>query len=439
MPSEREGPARLLGTPTAMLVVVASMIGTGVFTTTGFLVRDIGSLPAVLAAWAIGGVIALFGALSYAELVAALPHNGGEYQLLSRIFHPSVGFVAGWTSFVVGFSAPLAASAIAFGKYAGALVPGVPPLASAIVLIVLTSALHAVRVKVGGDVQNFFTAAKVLLIAAFVIGGLAAGTMGHLAAPPRREFAEALMSPQLAVGLVYVSFAYSGWNAATYIAGEVKNPAKSLPLALLIGTLLVTALYLGLNLVFLTAAPAGELSGVVEIGHVAAAHLFGEGAGQVLTAIIAIGLVSTVSAIVMTGARVSEAMGQDHRLLRGLVRRHANEGPIVAIALQAALAIAMVLTASFDALLTYIGFTLALFSALTVAGVFVLRVREPALERPYRTWGYPVSPIAFIALMIWMIVHTIRERPAVTWIGFATLAAGGVLYAIVTITERARR
>lgn len=436
------GAERRLGLLTATMLVVASMVGTGVFTTTGLLVRDIGSPAAVLTSWAVGGLAALCGALAYAELVAALPRNGGEYQLLSRIYHPGLGFVSGFTSLVVGFSAPIAASAIAFSDYLSRVLPGsvldsvlyeAPELGirvqpTPIALIVLLSALHALRVTLGGRVQDVLTVAKTGLIVALIAVGAPLGDPDYLASGADRGLGGALLSPAFAVGLIYVSFSYTGWNAATYVAGEVRDPRRTLPLALLTGTLLVTALYLGLNYVFLVGAPASALSGEVEVGHVAFSALFGAKAGRLLSAVIALGLLSTVGALIMTGARVYETMGEDYPRLRRLSRRGGNAGPARAIALQAGVALVMVVTASFDELLTYIGFTLSLFGALTVAGVFVLRKREPHLERPYRTWGYPVTPVVFIALMLWMIAHTIGQRPVVTFVGLGTLALGYGLY-----------
>jgi APA family basic amino acid/polyamine antiporter len=422
---------RRLGLPTAMLLVVASMVGTGVFTTTGFLLRDIGSIAAVLTSWALGGAVALFGALAYAELVAALPHNGGEYQLLSRIYHPGVGFAAGFTSLVVGFSAPTAASAIAFAEYADLSLGTdvLPALPVAIGLIVVTSTVHAVEVGVGGRFQNVFTAGKILLIAVFVTGGLMSGDLGRLGAETERAFAPALVSPAFAVGLIYVSFSYSGWNAAAYVAGEVREPKRNLPLALMLGTGAVTVLYLGLNFVFIGAADVPELVAAEErVGAVAAISLFGESAGRLLSAVIAIGLVSTVGALVMTGPRVYEAMGRDYPTIALLARRRAGGGPVLAIALQALISIVMVLTASFDELLTYIGFTLSFFAALTVLGVFVLRRREPELERPYRTWGHPFTSIGFVALSTWMVAFAVLERPLISLAGVGTIAFGAAVW-----------
>jgi basic amino acid/polyamine antiporter, APA family len=424
-------PLRRLGLATATLLVVASMVGTGVFTTTGLLVSDLQSSWAVLAVWALGGAMALCGALSYGELVAALPHNGGEYQLLSRIFHPAAGFVTGVGSFIVGFSAPIAASALVFGDYLASAVPGTPRRAAALVLIVAMSTLHALHVRWGGGVQNLFAAGKALLVLGFIGAGLFAADMAALEPVEAAPLGRAVLSPAFAVGLILVSFAYSGWNAAAYVAGEVTRPGRSLPLALFLGTFAVTVLYLGLNLVFLLAAPHDALAGQVEVAHVAAVHLFGERAGRTLSLIIGLGLVSTVGALIMTGPRVYEAMGVDHRRLRILSWRRAHGGPVVAIALQAAFAVVMVLTATFEALLTYMGVVLSLFAGLTVAGVFVLRRREPQLHRPYRTWGYPVTPLLFIALMTWMVVHTLVQRPGVAWASGSTLVAGLGLYLLV--------
>lgn len=251
-----------------------------------------------------------------------------------------------------------------------------------------------------------------------------------LLSPQPITLAEALPSPAFAVGLVLVAFAYTGWNASIYIAGELEHPRRNIPLSLAAGTIIVTFLYVGLNVVFLSAVPLEQLVGVVEIGHVAAAGLFGDGSARWLSVMIALGLVSTISAYIISGPRVYEAMGEAFPRLGFLSGRgaHANRGPMAAIALQATVALAMLLTASFKALLTYVGFTLSLFAALTVAGVIVLRIREPELERPYRVWGYPFTPLLFIGLMIWMMWHAIALAPSVALAGLATLVISVGLY-----------
>ncbi len=471
-PAAGRAPPRALGGSTAILLIAASMIGAGVFTTTGFLIGDLGSTSAVLIAWGLGGLTALCGALAYAELATALPHNGGEYSLLGRIYHPSVGFVAGWISLIVGFSAPMAAAAIAFGEYLGRLFPSLDPTAAGLTAILALALLHSLRVRLGGLVQNAVTAATILLIIAFIVGGLAFGEYSRLTPIGDPQTLQALTSPAFAVGLIYVSFAYSGWNAAAYIAGEIAEPSRSIPRALVKGTLLVTALYLGLNLVFLVGAPASELSGEVEVGYIAAEHLFHAPlvtAG--LTLIVALGLLTTVSALMMAGPRVYEALGADYPRLRHLAQRLTQgtgtttarapaprdpelvpeassaqrlenvegRGPATAIALQAVIAAAMMLTATFSDLLTYMGITLALSSGLTVAGVFVLRRAEPDLPRPYRTWGHPFTTLLALGLMAWMIVFTVMQRPVTSLFAAGTLIAGLALYLVVRPAKDRRR
>ena len=420
--------ARRLGPVTATMLVVASMVGTGVFTTTGFLVGDIGSNPAVLACWALGGVLALAGALTYGELASAMPSNGGEYLLLSRIYHPSLGFVAGWISLIVGFSAPIAAAALAFSRYMAAVFPGLPELPVSLALIALLSGVHCLRLELSSGFQNAFTIGKTLLILGFIVGGLWLGSPARCLEPGSVTMGEALFSSGFAVGLIFISFSYQGWNAALYIAGELKNPGRWLPLSLVLGTGLVALLYLGLNAVFLAAVPASELAGQLEVGHIAAVALFGEGAARLLSTIIAVGLVSTVGAYIMTGPRVYEAMGQQVPGLRFVTGRAKGGGPVRSILLQGAVAAIMVATASFDTLLTYTGFTLSGVAGLAVAGVIVLRFREPDLPRPYRTWGYPFTPIVFVLLMLWMMGHAVVQRPAVALAGAVTVAIGFVLW-----------
>jgi APA family basic amino acid/polyamine antiporter len=422
---------RRLGSATATLVVVASMIGTGVFTTSGLLAAELRSCPAILLTWLCGGLLAVCGALSYAELAAALPRNGGEYRLLSRIFHPSVGFTAGWVSLVVGFSAPLAAAALAFGAYVRAVAPAVDPTSAAVALVVALTALHALHVTAGSGLQNVFTVANVLLVLAFVVAGLAAGDPADAFAAGEQPLPDALSSSGFAVSLVLVTFAYSGWNGAAYLAGEIRAPARAVPRALLLGTAVVVLLYLGLNVVFLAAAPLADLAGVVDVGHLAAVRLFGAGAGRLLAGLIALALLSSASAMMMAGPRVYHAMGEDYPALSFLGYRTSRGGPAAAVLLQGLMALVMVLTASFDALLTYLGVTLSVCAGLTVAGVVVLRRREPALERPYRTWGYPFTPVLFVALSLWMVVYAVTERPVVGLAGLGTIAAGLGLYLVL--------
>ena len=434
-PPMSESLPRSIGAATATSLVVASMIGAGVFTTTGLLLRDLPSPLAVLSVWALGGLLSLCCALSYAELSAALPDNGGEYKLLSRIFHPAVGFVAGWVSFIVGFSAPIAAVAVAFGRYASWAVPGIPPDFGALGAILVLSVVHAGRVSFGSMVHTAVTIAEVLVVGAFIAAALWTGSPGRLLDGGPAAFSRSVSSPSFAVGLVYVSFAYSGWNAAAYVAGEVTRPERNLQRALVLGTSAVALLYLAMNTAFLMAAPRNELAGVVEVGHVAAVRLFGDGAGRALSALIALCLLASMGAQLMTGARVYESIGRDYAVLRLLAWRDKEGVPVAGVALQAIVASVMAITASFDALLTYVGFTLSISSLVTVAGLFVLRRREPALARPYRTGGYPLTPLIAMLALGWMGLEAIVERPATCIAGLATLATGALLYVLVRRTS----
>lgn len=428
-------PPRTVPLVHAIGLVVANMIGTGIFTTTGLLAAELRDPLWMIAAWLLGGLLALCGADVYAELGAMMPRAGAEYVYLRRAFHPAAGFLSGWVSLVVGFSAPIAASAIGFASYLSAAVPALPRAPAAVSLIVVLTMLHMASVRWGSRVQTAFTAAKVLLLVALVVAGLAVGhgSWAHFAAgagPPAPS--------RLAVALIFVSFAYSGWNGAAYVAGELEEPGRNLPRALLGGTAAVTVLYLALNVVFLYALPPRAMAGEVEVGHVAARALFGPTAGAVLSLLIALALVSSVSAMVMAGPRVYLAMAEDGLFFRPLARRGRSGAPWASVALQGVIAVALALTATFDQLLVYIGFTLSLFAALTVLGAFVLRRREPDAPRPYRARAWPLSPALFLILSLWMVVYAIATRPTESLAGLVTLALGLLLYGALRRPRAAR-
>jgi APA family basic amino acid/polyamine antiporter len=419
---------RPLTLPHALALVVSSMIGTGVFTTAGLMLERLGSPRLVLATWAATGVLALAGAAVYAELGAMMPRAGGEYVYLTRAFHPVLGFLSGFVALVVGFAAPAAAGALAFGDYIGTLAPGVSVRATAFALVAVTTALHARDVRRAGAAQAAVTALVVLVIAVFVVAALASGRAdwSRLGAAP----AASPGAGALAVSLVYTAYAYFGWNGAAYVAGEIREPHRTLPRALVGGAALVTALYVALNAVFLAAAPAPALAGKVEVAHVAARTLFGPRGGPLLTALVALALAGSVSALSMTGPRVVQAMAEDGVFFRALARTNARGAPTAAVVLQGALAAIGVATAAFEPLLVYAGFTLSLSAAATVAGAFVLRRREPDAPRPHRALAWPWSGVAFLALSSFMTVFAIRERPLESLAGLATLAAGGAAWAV---------
>jgi len=303
-------PPRQLGLVSAASLVVASMIGTGVFTTSGFLLAELHSPWLVLAAWAVGGAIATLGALSYGALARRIPESGGEYLFLSRTLHPAAGYLAGWISLLIGFSAPLAAAAFAFGEYSKSWLTAWPPRVSGTLLVIAFSLLHATHVRRGAWVQNAAVLLKVVLIVAFAGYGLSR-------LPSPTDTTSGAFSPAtFGVSLVWISFSYSGWNAAAYIGGEVRVPERNLPRALLLGTALMTILYLALNTVFVFAAPPEALAGKLEIGRIAGEHLGGAALAHAVAAFVALTLVSSVSAMVMAGPRVYARMATDGFLPR---------------------------------------------------------------------------------------------------------------------------
>lgn len=426
-PAARPAPPRALGFSAVVAVLVGNMVGTGVFTSLGFQARDLHTPLALLLLWVVGGLAACCGALAYAELGAALPRSGGEYVYLGRAFHPFAGFLGGWVSMTAGFAAPIALAGIAFGRYAAAVVPGVRPLPASLALVAAAAALHAGRLTAGRRVQVALTGVNLLLIAAFVAAGVARGAEPVPLAPTAEVWREAA-SPNFAVSLIYVGYAYSGWNAAGYVAGEIRDPARNIPRALVTGTAVVTAAYVLLNYTFLRVVPLGELPGVVEVGALAARRALGPAGGVVASALIALLLVATVSGMLLAGSRVTQAVAADLGGARGLGRRAAGGAPRNAVLLQAALVGALLLTNSFERVMAYAGFTLVLSSALAVAGVFALRWREPALPRPYRTWGYPVTPALYLLVSGWTLAFVLAERPAESLLGLATVLAGAPVW-----------
>lgn len=428
-----------LGLLSVTLLVIANMIGVGVFTRAGDLLREFGSIPAVMLAWFLGGVAAICGALSYAELGAAVPRNGGEYHLLSRSLHPSLGLSSAVAALIAGFSAPTAAMAQAFGSYLLRALGYVPDVTLPIwqqpatwfgaLLIVGLSVLHAWRFKAGTQIQDLFTIGKIALLAGFIVLGVFTAEAARLWLPQPNSMATAVASPAFAVGLLSISFAYTGWNAAVYLSGEVHNPQRNIPLGLTIGTLAVMLVYMLLNGVIYMATDAATIAAAGrDVTHVAAAAMFGNTGGQFVSAMIALGIVSTVSAQIMTGPRVYEAAGHDFGLLRWLARPRQEGGPVAAIVLQGVLSLLLLFTASFETLLVYIGATLSLFSGMVVIGLFAMRLREPGLPRPYRTWGYPFTPLMYLALQLWMLLDATRSRPEIIFAGATTVIGGVLLY-----------
>lgn len=425
---------------TVVAIVIANMIGTGVFTSLGFQLFELRSGFVLLMLWAIGGIIAVCGAMTYAELGAAMPRSGGEYNFLTRIYHPAAGFVSGWVSATIGFAAPTALAAITFAAYATSVLPGEPDpwlrkvLAGALVIIMMI--IHSGRRRNSGGLQVIFTILKVGVIVIFCSAALYAVDVAQpVQFLPSSGDGVLMTSGAFAVSLIYVSYAYTGWNAATYLSSELKNPQRTLPWILIGGTMIVMVLYIALNYVFLKVASMDAMTGQVEIGVIAAEAAFGGMGGRFTGVVLAMLLVSTVSAMTIAGPRVLQVVGEDFHGLRFLAKTNADGIPSRAIYIQSALTLVFVLTSSFESILIFAGFTLALNSFATVMGIFVLRIRQPDLPRPYRTFAYPIPPLIYLALTGWTLYFVLMNKPTEGLFGLGIIAAGLLFYFLSARTQ----
>ncbi|MBM4021800.1 MAG: amino acid permease [Planctomycetes bacterium] len=451
-PGGRGGEAPHFGPATAMFVVVSSMVGTGVLTTSGFTVHATGSNQAMLLVWVVGGVLAACGALSLAELAAALPESGGDYIFLREAYGPLAGFLAGWVSFLVGFGGPIAASSAAAAKYLvaplqlrGEVAAGTEGgLATAVIVGLAT--VHCLGRRATIRAQSSMTAAKIAILATLAGAGVVAGRAGWVNLADRPPLSPGLLVA-MASSLVYVSYAYTGWNAAAYVAGEVARPHRDVPRAILLGTGLVTGLYLAINLAYALALPAADVEAIVAdrgldavapIAQLAAERLFGPRVAGPLSVAVGLTLLASVSAYVLTGPRVAAAMARAGQFPALAGRLSADGTPVAATLLQAGWALVLLWTASFETILLYAGLGLAVFSMLSVAAVFVLRVRRPDLPRPFRTPGYPLVPTVYLLGMGILTAAVAWERPIVAAVSIATIAAGVPLWWLTTAARRDR-
>ncbi|MGO8819754.1 MAG: APC family permease [Desulfomonilaceae bacterium] len=437
---------RELGLFSATIIVVANMIGTGIFTTPGLIASELPNPSSVLICWIVGGLFALCGALCYGELGAIFPEAGAEYVYIRCQFGKLPGFLSGWVSLIVGFSAPIAAASIAFSSYLFQTfaIPEGPaialashgvsfitlslPVAVSIATIIIISAIHYLGLAFGSKVQNALTVFKICVIMIFILSAffLGQGSMTHFSGGWR--IAD-LFQEKFAVSLIFVSFAYSGWNAAAYLGAEIKRPDFTLPAALILGTTIVASLYLALNVVYIYSLPQHAINGVIEVGAKSAVALFGQDVSKYFSAAISLALLSVLSAMIMTGPRVYYAMARDNVFFHSLGKIDTAHGtPAYSIFLQGAVAVAMVVTASFDKLLIYIGFTLSIFTSLAVIGLIRARQRRSPSRPGYTTPGYPVTPIVFILGNLWTIYFSVMSRPITSLWGFLTVASGVLVF-----------
>jgi APA family basic amino acid/polyamine antiporter len=437
---------RRLGPLDAAAIVVSNVIGGGIFFVPVIVAGLVPTAWGMFGVWALGGLLAFAGAMAYAELATIRPHAGGEYVYLRDAFGLGAAFLTGWTSFVAGFSGAIAAGAVALADYLGRFIPAAAdttPLVTiplpfvpvnvspqAIVAISAIVGLSFVHLHGSGRiVHNILAGLKVSALVVFIALGLSFGTgsFDHLAVT------HAVMSPATGwvLALVPVMFTYSGWNAAAYVAEEIRDPDRNVPRALAIGTLSVVAIYLLLNLLFVYAMPMADLAALPNgrLTDTVAERLFGFVAGNILGAFTIVSIAASISAMVMAGPRVYFAMARDGVFLPAAKRVHPRyRTPVLAIWAQAAWSAVLVLSGTLSQLVAYTGFAVVLFAGIAVTALFVLRRREPDAPRPYKALGYPIAPGLFVAASAVMVVYEIWNNPETSLAGLGVIGAGLPLY-----------
>lgn len=439
------------GLSVATSLVIASMVGTGVFTSLGFQVVDIKSGFSIIVLWLLGGLIALLGAFSYAEISTTLKRSGGEYNYLTKLYSPALGFMAGIVSLIVGFAAPIAAVSMAIGEYLEPLIhqsfsdnelfSGVlTPKTISLIAIFTVSGIHILGVKTGGFVQNLLTLFKIgfilfLIAIPFLIPEIKLSTINF--SPQKVDWALIFSTPFF-ISLVYVYYSYSGWNASVYVADNLKDPRKVLPYSLLIGTAFVTILYVSLNMIFLYVCDFKDLEGKLDIGNVFIGKIFSPDFTPIFSGIFSLALLASLSALIIAGPRVGETMGEDYPKLRKLAIKNKYESPWVAIVVQGAISIFLLYTGTFEEILKFIGVSLSLFALLTVAGVFILRAKNKSSElgvKAFKTPFYPIGPAIFIITNSLMIGYVLTGNFKITIASAFTFLISYLIYLLLKPTK----
>ena len=429
-------PVKLINPSRAIAIVVSNMIGTGVYTSLGLQAAGINSVLALLFIWITGGLVALCGALTYGELAARIPRSGGEYAFLSELFHPSFGFLSGFISITIGFAAPMAICAIALGTYASNFL-ALSPFTIAIATILILTVLNSSSFRLGANFNFIATSINVLLIIAFCVFGLFKGHYTGFQFTAHAGDFKQIISPAFAVSLVYVSFAYSGWNSAAYITHQIKDPVKNLPLILITGTLIVMTLYTLLNFIFLYTVPIPELSGKIDVAFLAAQNIFGETGGKLVAILISIGLIASINSLLILGPRVSQAIAYDYKAIHGFGYENRHGAPIYATLFLSLVSLTLIWTSTFEQIMTIIGFTLSIFTIASVSGIFVIRYRlKKNGENIYHTFGYPFIPIFFILVEGCMMIYVLFQKPTQSLTGIAITLTGFIFYFILIKSKK---
>ncbi|HJM15862.1 MAG TPA: amino acid permease [Flavobacteriales bacterium] len=427
----------------AINVVIANMIGTGVFTSLGFQVGSIPSWFSIMVLWAVGAIISLFGAFAYAEISTRIPGSGGEYNYLSKIYHPALGFIAGWVSFIVGFSAPIAAVALAIGSYTTNFIQlSESWIATLIILIV--GCIHILGIKSGSFFQNVITRLKIVLISALILSPFLMvyfsdfNPSSIVFNPLNNGYNDwdLIFSSEFAISLVFVCFSYSGWNASVYFASKIEDPVRNIPYSLILGTLVVSVVYLLLNTAFLYSVEITQLKGQLDIGNIVLESVFPKYA-PMLSLLFGIALIASLSSLMIAGPSVLERMGKDYNFLKMFSKSNKHQAPYIAIISLMIFPIIMLHTASFEWIVKYIGVCLSLFSILVVLGVPILREIDSnggKLNIYKAPFGNIISYL-FSIINLWMIYHLVSSDIWILAGVSITLLSGFILFKIISILD----
>lgn len=415
-----------ISTLAGVAIVMANMIGTGAFTSLGFQLKELNDPIAVLTLWGLGGLLAISGAFSYAEVGTAIKKSGGEYTFLSQMYHPMIGYLSGWVSLTVGFAAPIALASIAFTEYFP--LNGINVKWIAILLLTGITFIHTKSLRVSSQFQIISTLFKIIVMLVIILAGLLLTSNSDVSIKMTTNYFTELKSSAFAIALIYVSYSYSGWNAAAYISEEFKNPRKSLPFSLIGGTVIVTLLYTLLQYVFLKHTPINELLGQIEVGEIATSKMFGNSVGKIFGFVISILLVSSISAMVWVGPRVTSSMASQHRFWN-YFRTEKSEIPERALWLQFAISFILIITGTFEQIMIYCGVLLTLSTMLVVFAVFILRAKKHYKNTDaYRSPLFPFFQILYLLLSIWMIAYATINHPLETVIGLLNIFIGLATY-----------
>lgn len=415
-------------------ILIANMIGTGVFTSLGFQVLDIHSGYAILLLWLIGGVVSMLGAICYSRLTILMPRSGGEYVFLSKIYHPSLGFLSGWVSLIIGFAAPIAAASFAFGSYFDNFNPWIlenfgfsisPTTAGAGVILFLTG-LNILKKIAGAKFQFVFTTIKILSILSIIAIGLSVPETGNTTFAFDQTFSSEIFSPAFAISLFFISYSYSGWNALCYITEEIENPQKKIFKNLLLGTSFVTVIYIALNYTFLRVIPTADLSGCPDIVMKFAEHAISPSVAHLASGLICVLLLSTINSMIIIGPRVSKSIGEDFSKLNFLAKENKDESPYFGLIIQLVLALVYLLSASFEQLIIYTGFVLNIFTFLSVLGLFFIKENTDRFKLKKL-----IAPLLFLSYSLWLLFYGVYRKPLESGIGIGVCLLGLVVYLMI--------